>query len=484
MPARTGEEYLCGLREQRRAVWIRGERVEDVTTHPAFRHGAQSVAALYDMQHDPALQDVMTYASPTTAARVGLSFITPHTLQDLERRRAMMTRWAQASCGMMARTPDFLNVAFMALAAAGDYFSGNRPEFKANIQRYYEFLRESDVTLTHTLVNPQRTRSPSLTDPVQEEVALTAVRETDAGVVVRGCRILATLGPLSDEIAVYPARTHLTAQNASRLAFAFAIPCGTPGLKFLCRESFDMGRSTFDHPLGSRFEEMDAVVFFDDVLVPWERVFLLGDVERCKDFLGRTNASAHTAHQVVTRMVAKAEFILGLSALMVRTLGSGQIPHVQERMAELIMHVEVLKACLRAAEADAAVDQWGVTSPAFMPLTVARNLFANTIYPRMAEIIALLGSSSLMAAPAEADFHAEIAPEIERYLATDTSGARERAKLFHLAWDVACSAFGGRQVLYERFFGGDPVRNAIILYQHYDQQPLMERVLDFLQQDD
>jgi 4-hydroxyphenylacetate 3-monooxygenase len=484
MPARTGEEYLRGLREQQRAVWIGGERADDVTAHPAFRNGARSLAALYDMQHDAALQDVMTYASPTTGARVGLSFITPQTLHDLTRRRGMMTRWAQASCGMMARTPDFLNVAFMALAAAGDYFAGNRPEFKTNIQRYYEYLRESDVTLTHTLVNPQRTRAPSLVDPLQEEIALTAVRETSAGVVVRGCRILATLGPLSDEIAVYPARTHLTTEDAARLSFAFAIPCGTPGLKFLCRESFDLGRSTFDHPLGSRFEEMDAVVFFDDVLVPWERVFLLGDIERCKNFLMCTNASAHTAHQVVTRMVAKAEFILGLAALMVHSLGSGQIPHVQERVAELIMHLEVLKACLRAAEADAAVDQWGVMAPAFMPLTVARNLFARTIYPRMAEIIELLGSSSLMAAPAEADFQAEIAPEIERYLATETDSARARAKLFHLAWDVACSAFGGRQVLYERFFGGDPVRNAIILYQSYDQEPLMDRVLAFLEQDD
>jgi 4-hydroxyphenylacetate 3-monooxygenase len=461
-----------------------GERIADVTRHPAFHNGARSVAALYDMQHAPALQQDMTYVSPTSGERVGLSFITPQTLQDLERRRLMMTHWAQASCGMMARTPDFLNVAFMAMAAAGDYFGGNRPGFKANIQRYYEFLREGDITLTHTLVNPQRTRSPSLTDPLQEEVALTVVRETGAGVVIRGCRILATLGPLSDEIAVYPARTHLTAEDASRLSFAFAIPCDTPGLKFLCRESFDMGRSTFDHPLGSRFEEMDAVVFFDDVMVPWERIFLLGDVQRCKDFLLRTNASAHTAHQVVTRMVAKAEFILGLAALMVRTLGSGQIPHVQERVAELIMHVEVLKACLRASEADAAVDQWSVMSPAFMPLTIARTLFARTIYPHMAEIIELLGSSSLMAAPAEADFRADIAPEIERYLATDTASARERAKLFHLAWDVTCSAFGGRQVLYERFFGGDPVRNAMSLYTFYDCKPLMDRVLDFLQQDD
>jgi 4-hydroxyphenylacetate 3-monooxygenase len=174
MPVRTGLEYLRGLREQRRDMRICGERVKDVTTHPAFRNGARSVAALYDMQHDPALQEDMTYPSPTTGDRVGLSFISPQNLRDLEHRHTMMTHWAQASCGMMARTPDFLNVAFMAMAAAGDYFGVNRPEFKANIQHYYEFLREGDVTLTHTLVNPQRTRSPSLTDRLQEDVACSA----------------------------------------------------------------------------------------------------------------------------------------------------------------------------------------------------------------------------------------------------------------------------------------------------------------------
>ena len=157
--------------------------------------------------------------------------------------------------------------------------------------RYHEFIRENDVTLTHTLVNLQRSRSPSTVDNLTEQVALTVTKETDAGIVVRGSRILATLGPISDEIAVYPTRTHLIGDDAWRQAFSFSIPCDTPGLKFLCRESFDYDRSRFDHPLGSRFEEMDAVVFFDDVLVPWERVFLLGDPELCNAYSASTHAS-------------------------------------------------------------------------------------------------------------------------------------------------------------------------------------------------
>src|SRR5919106_3447903 len=438
MPARTGQEYIAGLRERAAAVYIHGEEVKDVTTHPALRNGVETLASLYDMQHDTALRNAMTYASPTTGEPVGLSFITPRTIQDLERRRAMMAHWARASCGMMGRTPDFMNVNMMAMAAAGDYFAQNRPEFKDNIQRYYDYIREHDLVLTHTLVNLQRNRSP-LATPLENrtDVALAAVKETDTGIVVRGPRVLATLGPLADEIAVYPARNHQLPPDAqARYSFAFAIPCNTPGVKFQCRESFDLGRSHFDHPLGSRFEEMDAIVFFDDVLVPWERVFLLGDVDLVNDTAVATGSHIHTAHQGAAKNIAKSELVLGVALLMAETLGSTQVPHVQERLAELMVHTEVMKASLRAAEADAQLDRWGVMCPAGLPLEVIRTLFMN-VYPRMVEILQLLGSSSFMIIPSEADFHSALKPEIERYLATDTASARQRVKLFRLAWDIA-----------------------------------------------
>jgi 4-hydroxyphenylacetate 3-monooxygenase len=481
MPARTGQQYITGLQERPREVWIDGERVQDVTTHPALRNGVRSVAALYDMQHDPELREEMTYASPTTGQPVGLSFLVPQSIADLERRRTMMTRWAWASCGMMGRSPDFLNVLFTAWAGAADYFAQNRPEFKHNVLRYYECIREQDVTLTHALVNLQRRRTPATVDTLSEDVALTVARETDAGIVVRGSRLLATLGPIADELAVYHAGNHRWGAEARRQSFAFAIPCDTPGLTFLCRESFDLGRSHFNHPLGSRFEEMDATVFFNNVLVPWERVFLLGDVDLCNNVGAATQSMAHSGHQVLTRCVVKAEFILGLADLMVETLGSGSIPHVQEQVAELITHRDMLQACLRAAEADAAPNQWGVMSPATAPLQAGRTLFGRTVYPRMVEIIQLLGTSSLMALPAEADFESLLAPDVEQYLSTDTANARDRARLFHLAWDVSCSAFAGRQVLYERMFGGNAVRNAMTLFHTYDKEPFRQRVRAFMQ---
>ncbi len=484
MPVRTGPEFIAGLKDRGPQLFLLGERVQDATTHPGLRNGVNTLARLYDMQHQPELLDEMTYASPTTGERVGRSFITPSSSADLESRRKMMRNWARVTAGMMGRTPDFLNVSLMAMAGAGDYFAQNRPEFKDNIRNYYEYVRENDLVLTHTLVNLQRNRTPQPGAPLTDDpdIALSVTKETDEGIVVNGARVLATL-PIADEIAVYPARSHRLPQGApGRTSFAFAIPCNTAGLKFQCRESFDLGRSRFDHPLGSRFEEMDAIAFFDNVLVPWERVFLLGDVDLCNNMAVNTHQYLHSGHQVVTKNVVKCEFILGLANLMVRTLGSGQNPHVQQMTAEIIENLEVTKACLRAAEADAFVDGWGVTCPAEMPLRVARNLSIR-MYPKMVEILHLLGSSSLMALPTEADMDGPLAAEIERYLETDTTSAQERVRIFRLAWDVCCSAFGSRQVLYERFFQGDVFRNGVLLNDLYDKGPMTQWVEGLLKEE-
>ena len=482
MPARTGAEYLKGLQAQPREVWLRGERVKDVTTHPELANGARAIASLYDMQHDPKLRDEMTYVSPTTGDRVGLSFIHPVTKDELEQRRVMMLHWARTTCGMMGRSPDFMNVTFAAWGAAERYFAQSRPEFGKNIRRYYEYIREHDLTLTHALINLQRSRTVSGVFNLQEGTALQMVRETDAGIIVRGARILATLGPLSDEIAVYSPRMGRMTEGHSPFALNFAIPCGTPGLRFLCRESFDLGRSRFDHPLSSRFEEMDCVVFFDDVLVPWERVFLLGDVDLVNGAGIKTHSSMHSAHQGAAKNLAKCEFVLGLALLVTQTLGNAQLPHSEERLAELMQYTELMKACTRASEADARIDEWGVMCPDQLPIEMTRNLFM-TAYPRMVEILQLLGSSSFMIIPSEEDFQGPLRSHIEQYLATDTSEARDRVKLFRLAWDIAGSSFGSRQVLYERFFASDPLTRARIINAMYPKEEMMERVRAFLRDD-
>jgi 4-hydroxyphenylacetate 3-monooxygenase len=373
-------------------------------------------------------------------------------------------------------------VTYAAWAAAARYFAQGRPEFGDNVRRYYEHIREHDLTLTHSLINLQRSRNITGVFNLEAGTALQVMRETDTGIVVRGARVLATLGPMADEIAVYSPRVARHTEKHSPFAMNFAIPCGTPGVKFLCRESFDLGRSRFDHPLGSRFEEMDCVVFFDDVLVPWERVFVLGDVELINGTALTTHSAAHTAHQGAAKNLAKCEFVLGVALHMTQTLGNAHLPHSEERLAELIMYTELMRACIRSAEADATLDEWGVMCPVPLQIELTRNLFM-TAYPRMAEILELLGSSSFMITPTEADFATPLAPDIEQYLATDAASARDRVKLFRLAWDIAGSSFGSRQVLYERFFASDPLTRAraLIAMHGAEREAVMERVRKFLE---
>lgn len=479
MGIRTGAQYLEGLNRKPRDLWIGGQRVEGhVAEHPAFRNITRSVAHLYDMQHDPELGPQMTYRSPSTGEPVGLSFLQPHTREDLAQRRRMMMQWARYSHGMMGRAPDYLNSELMAIASAREFLARSDARYADNIQRYYEYVRENDLCLTHTLILPQANRSASAARQADPFLAARVVEKRPDGVVIRGARMLATL-PVADEILVFPSTVIRNTEEDRPYAFAFALPLSTPGLRLICRESFDYGRSHFDHPLGSRFEEMDAVVVFHDVLVPWERIFVLEDGEVCNQLYQETDATVHMTHQVICKNIAKSEFILGVAGLIVDTIGIEQFQHVQEKMAEIIMALETMKAFLVASEAEAHLNRYGVMTPAWTPLNMARNAFPK-LYPRMVEIIQQLSASGLMAIPTEHDFASPIRGDIDRFFQARNTGALERTKLFRLAWDVAISAFGSRQVLYERFFFGDPVRMAGALYQGYDKDFAKGLVRQFL----
>lgn len=241
MPARSGDQYLQGLRDRPGEVWLGGEQVADVTSHPGLGSGARSVAALYDMQLDPEHLEEMTYplkrSEKGSGERVGMSFVTPRTQQDLEGRRRMMERWARSSGGMLGRTPDYLNVILMACAAAAEFFGGNRSDFARNAFDYYEYVRDHDLTLTHTLVNLRRTRSSRGTTSTDEEVALHVTDERAEGIVVTGARVLATLGPLSDEILVFPSIS-LRVRIATRWTWpeTFTLGC-TPAWSRYCNSS-------------------------------------------------------------------------------------------------------------------------------------------------------------------------------------------------------------------------------------------------------
>src|SRR5580700_6605051 len=481
MPARTGAEFLDRLAGARTNVEIQGETLTGgVAEHPAFRNVVRSYAELFDMQHDPAYRDVLTYPSPLTGEPVATSFLMPRTPADLEKRRLAFKLWADRSLGMLGRTGDYLNSALMALASAADWFGQADSAFARNIAAYYEKVREEDLLCTHTLIPPQANRAVTGSQQAGGALMAHVVREDDNGIVVRGARMLATIGPFADELLVFPSTVLRGTPEDKPYSFAFAIPSDAPGLRYIAREPLDYGRTHFDHPLGSRFDESDAVVVFDDVHVPYERCFVLGDPELCNGFYTATSAVAHMTHQVLTRTTAKTEYILGLVTLLTEAIGIGQFQHVQADLAEIITTLETLRAFGRAAEADAAVNSFGVLTPAWAPLNAARNLYPR-LYQRFPEILRKLGASGLMATPTEADVTGPAAADIDTYLQAATLPGAERVRLFRLAWDTCISAFAGRQALYEYYFFGDPVRMAGAYVASYDREPYKARVRAFLE---
>ncbi len=473
----TGNDYLNRLRDDRE-VWLEGSRVEDVTTHPKLRRGAASMARLLDRQHEEGLSSQLSYCEAGNE-RYAMSFLQPKSVADVARRGAAFYDWAKWSNGMMGRTPDYLNCSFMAFAGAADYFAQCRPQFADNVRNYYKRIRKHDLILTHTLVNPQVNRQLTAQGLASPEVALRVEKETDAGLIVSGARLLATLGPLSDEIAVFPSTVLKAAPEMKPYALAFALPNNTNGMKYICRDSYDQGKSLFDAPLSGRFEEMDCIVVFDKVLVPWERVFLYDDPELCNRAYAETNAVVHMMHQVVCKNLAKAEFIVGLLCAMTRASERDKDIYVQGQIAEAMWIAETMRAFVYSAEQQAAEDQWGLFTPLRRPLDTARNLFPK-LYPRLIELVQLLGSSSLMATPCEADLKNELSADVEQYLQLAHLGSRERIALFRLAHDVAVSGFGGRQALYERFFFGPPNIMASSYFGLYNKDEYVERVYELL----
>jgi 4-hydroxyphenylacetate 3-monooxygenase len=367
----------------------------------------------------------------------------------------------------------------MAFASAAEFFGSAGSDFATNIRNYFEHIRRNDLALTHTLLNPSFNREVTAAGRASEEVALHVVEENDSGLIVSGARLLATLGPLADEIAVFPS-TVLKADASSRaFAFGFAIPNATAGLKFICRDSYDLGQPLFDQPLAGRYEEMDCLVLFDRVQVPWERVFLYDSPDQCNRAYAETNAVVHMMHQVCAKNVAKAEFIVGLLCAICHANNGDSDPNVQGQIAEAMWVAETMRAFLYHAEGAAELDQWGVWVLLRRPLDTARNLFPRA-YPRLVELVQQLGASSLMLTPSAADFASEIGPKLERYLALVNLKARDRVALFRLAQEVAVNGFGGRQELYERFFFGPPQLVAATYYQLYDKKIYLERVRTLL----
>lgn len=477
MGAINGRDYINRINQLHNEVWYDGEKIAGpLSEHPAFKGLIHSKAALYDLQHDPQIKDEMIFISPVSGEPIGLSYLQPKTKEDLVRRRKMMQHWAKYSKGIMGRSPDYLNTVIMSFASSVNFLRNKENCFPNNLQAFYEYAREHDLSFTHTFISPQVNRSQIYIEDSDEPIAAKVVATNEEGIVIKGARLLATQGGLTDEVLVFSVGKFLLDEDQ---AFAFSIPSNTKGIKFICRDTFLGGQSSFNHPLSSRFEEMDSIIVFDNVVVPWNRVFFYNNAEVAEEFPFQSSFHSFAKHQVVTRQIVKTEFVLGIAELLIETINVSGYQHIQEKMSEIIIGLETMKALLEKSENNAEVDEWGYMRPEMFPLQVAGNIFPK-IYPRFTEIIQLIGASGMIALPTENAFHSSIRNDLDHYLKGATKTAEERVKIFRLAWDLTMSSFGTRQTQYERYFFGDPIRLASDLYKSYPKNEYVETVSDFL----
>jgi 4-hydroxyphenylacetate 3-monooxygenase len=478
MGARTGEEFLKGLRARRREVWLGDERVDDVTEHPELASAAGALAAVFDRQHE--YPDDCLMPDPETGEPINVSHMIPRSKEDLQRRHRGLARIAEASVGLMGRTPDYMNVTFAGFAGERTAWRGPGERNDEGVEHLVAFQRQlarEDISLTHTIIHPTVDRMRDQTF-AGNPVPLHKVGDTEHGIVVRGARILATLAPFADELAVYPGHP-LPSGAPPEYALSFSIPVDTPGLVFLCRDSVAApDADLFDRPLSARFDEQDAFVIFDDVEVPRARVFIDADADVYNSVMGPTAWWPNIMQQTTIRALTKLEFAYGLASRLAEAVNDTS-PGTLEMLGELLGYVEVTRNAVLLAEEHASDRGEGVWFPDGRALHPMRALLA-TWFPRVNDIIVTIGSHNLLATPSRAMLDdARLRPLLDEFLhgANDVD-AEERAALYRLAWDFVGSGLGARNDLYERNYLASAKTNRTLAHLIYSDRTRPHALVD------
>lgn len=449
----SGEEYVESLRDGRE-VWLYGNKVDDVTTHPFFRNNVRSVAMLYDSIHGDEHRDKLTLKTDTGSNGYTHAFFRlPRGVEEMKKARDAIAEWQRMTYGWMGRSPDFMAAYMVPLGAETDYFG----DYGKNALRWYKDFQETNWHFSHILVNPPIDRHKSYDQVIDE--ACHVVRETDEGIIVRGAKMIGTGAATTNYLFTIPA-IHVIEKE--EYAVGFVVPTGAPGVKIICRPSYEFmasaAASPFDYPLSSRFDENDAVVIFDDVLIPWENVLLYRDVEKAKRFFLETAFLYFATLHGVTRFAVKMDFVLGLLLKLVKeATGVFQFRGTQVKLGEALAWRHVFWAISEAMVSDALPYGNGYLKPNIIHGQFYR-VNAPAAWFAVKEIIEQLGAGSLIAMPAgAADFkNPEERPYIDKYFRgiEGKMDAYERVKLIKLIWDALNSDFAGRHGIYERNYVG------------------------------
>jgi len=450
---RTGREFLSQLRDGRR-VFIGGEQVDDVTTHRAFRDAAQTYARVFDFKAAPENRELMTFEEG--GQRHSLYYLMPRTQDDLMRRSRAHKAIADQTYGLMGRSMDHVASFVTAIAMEPDILKQpDGRDFSANIGAYYRHLRDGDHFATYAVHPAPQSKSQKLFgDGKGRQAVMRVTHEDDRGVTLNGMKMLATSGVFCDEVWI----GNLTPIAADRRkeAITCAIPMNTPGLTLWARKPLALyAQNSFDSPLASRFDESDVMLIFEDVRVPWERVFVHDQPDLSRELYLQTAAHVFGNHQSNVRFWSKLQFLTGLVAKVTRSAGVDQIPVVAEQLGRL--------AALEASIA--AMIHGQILNHEQIPggyVTFNRRYMAATLnwcqehYPQILAMLRELSGGSVFQMPADISVmnNPETRDRFLEYWRTDTESAVDRVKLYKLAWEMFGSEFGNRHAQYENFYAG------------------------------
>lgn len=476
MPARSGAEYLARLSAHGPEVWFGSERVANTATHPATKGAAREIARLYDLSQSEDHRSLAIFPSPSTGDGVSSQFLLPRSIEDLEQRRALHALWADSTLGLMGRTTDFVGAMLTAWYIGAEHFGS----YAGNVRDYFEFVRENDLFLTHALIDPPVDRSKGPSAQPDPYTYLGVVSESSEGLVVRGAKMFATAAPYADEILVWPFAMRRYSEADRPYAIAFAVPTDAPGLRFIAREPFGNTNQS-DHPLASRFDEMDAVAVFEDVLVPWNRVFI-NQEPALVESIWKINSNAFTGFQTSIRLLSKLQFAAGVLRRGTAAVKTDEFPHVRDAIGEITTYIELVKAAVLASIHGAKPNAEGYLIPDVAPLLAVRNS-GNRWYPRTREIMQQILAGGLLYQPASVTImDSPIAGDVEKYFRGPDISGQDRIKLFRVAGDLALSAFGSRHELYERLYAGDPTFLRVMTqFVQYDWTKPLELIDTFLE---
>ena len=444
---RTGQQHLDSLRDGRQ-VYIEGEQVEDVVDHPAYRNAVRTTAALYDFQAAPENLELMTFESPTSGGRVNRSWQLPESPEELVARRKAIEAWAECTYGYMGRSPDHVASSLAGMMMRLDLFRASGEERARALAGYYQYVRDNDLFVTYTITNPQ-----GWTGEHDEFLVAGICDEDSTGVTIKGAKTLGTSSILANEIlctTIQPLRP-----GAEKHAFSAAVPMDAKGLKVLSRKSYEAwAQSQFDSPLSFSLDENDAIIYFDEVKVPWDRVFVHRDVGLCRDQFHEAPTHIFQNYQSQVRVMVKLRFLVGLARKMADANDLTRIPQVVETLGRLAAQAGMIEGLVNGMEATGRyVGPYYV--PDRHPLYTAQ-VMAQDLYPQIMNTLRdLAGSSPIMLPSSARDFGVpEIAEYIDRSQSAIGPETEERVKLFKLAWDAIGSEFASRHIQFELFYAG------------------------------